>query len=535
MAFQPSPSTNQLASMFMGNPGALQQRIQKDTQAKPGVPPDLRQLLALQDITDMHNAVGTQAAMQQPLKPPTVAESLRQRAQQAMQAQATQAMQQQQAMQAMQQRQPGGPVPQGVPQPQAQARPQGIDQVPMEFGLAGGGIVAFNGEERSDVPAADEDLPAWAAALRATRLAKEAEARKASEAERARNMAMVNLQPEDMRPVMRNDPRLLGATPAAQTVVPVAAPAGLAQAAQALGGQPAAPRPAAPRPAAPQAAPQAATPAQQGLGALLEKSVREDLGRDRDVEAQKMVEKQRGLSGMSDYQKQMADMVTRREAAQTEAKESRTPEWIKALQAAGGAPVRGGLGMLLGQMGRGATTAREAYGAEDLKYAGELEALRKAAMDAQLKGNMELAKTYADQYKEVDSARRAAMTSGTSLENTRENVAQRKQTAADALAGRMQAAQYRNEDRATAATEKTDATHRDQAMRMAMAAATKEKALPANFSKYKDVTTEALAAQMFDSIYNALKTGKMSAAPGAGSPGGTPADVTALLQKYGGK
>ena len=59
------------------------------------------------------------------------------------------------------------------------------------------------------------------------------------------------------------------------------------------------------------------------------------------------------------------------------------------------------------------------------------------------------------------------------------------------------------------------------AKRMAMAAATKAKESPINMAKYKDTSAEMLAASMFDSIYNALKTGKMSEAPGASSPGGT--------------
>ena len=93
--------------------------------------------------------------------------------------------------------------------------------------------------------------------------------------------------------------------------------------------------------------------------------------------------------------------------------------------------------------------------------------------------------------------------------------------ASDAAAGRAQAAQFQQENRATAAADKTDAHFKEQAMRMAMAAATKAKESPANMAKYKDTSTEMLAASMFDSIYNALKTGKMSAAPGAAGPGGT--------------
>jgi ribosomal protein L20 len=60
-----------------------------------------------------------------------------------MQAQQVQAQQKQQAMQAMMQQAGPGPVPEGTQFAQAQPSAQGIDDLPVEFGLAGGGIVAF--------------------------------------------------------------------------------------------------------------------------------------------------------------------------------------------------------------------------------------------------------------------------------------------------------------------------------------------------------------------------------------------------------
>jgi hypothetical protein len=82
------------------------------------------------------------AQMQGPQgKPPTVMDSVREQARQKMQAQAMQAQQQQQGLQALMQQAPPGPVPEGTQF--AEAQPQGIDDLPVEFGLAGGGIVAF--------------------------------------------------------------------------------------------------------------------------------------------------------------------------------------------------------------------------------------------------------------------------------------------------------------------------------------------------------------------------------------------------------
>src|SRR5512137_2158682 len=125
------PSAQGIASLFRGNPEPLQQRIQQEQQAKPGIPPDLQMLLALNIVTNEKDAVAKQQAMNELAqmqgaqgKPPTVMESVQEQARQKMQAQQVQAQRQQQAMQAMMQQAGPGPVPEGTPQPQAQ--PQGI-------------------------------------------------------------------------------------------------------------------------------------------------------------------------------------------------------------------------------------------------------------------------------------------------------------------------------------------------------------------------------------------------------------------------
>jgi hypothetical protein len=126
------PSAQGIASLYTGNPVALQQRIQQEQKAKPGMPPDLQKMLALQIVTNVDDAFEKQKAMDQLQQmsgpqgePPTVLETLQQQAAQKMQA---------------------------APQAQPQAQAAGIDQLPAEFEMAGGGIVAFNGEDRSDVP-----------------------------------------------------------------------------------------------------------------------------------------------------------------------------------------------------------------------------------------------------------------------------------------------------------------------------------------------------------------------------------------------
>ena len=139
------PTVNDIASLFMGNPGALQNRIQKEQQAKPGIPPDLKELLALQQIQEQLQAAQQQQALQSPQNQPTVAQSLQQAAKQALMARQVQAQQMQMAKEG----QMG--LPQGLPQPQHQPK-MGLDQIPTNLGeYYGGGIVAFDGTEGSQV------------------------------------------------------------------------------------------------------------------------------------------------------------------------------------------------------------------------------------------------------------------------------------------------------------------------------------------------------------------------------------------------
>lgn len=164
------PSANGIAALFQGNPAALQQRVQKEQQAQPGLPPDLKELMALQILTEKTDAAQRQQAMNQLNQAggpnmPTVAQTLQERAKQALQARMMQAQQQAQMPPQPQ------PIPTAPPADQPEASPDmmqqlaamqaqgtgGLDQLQSNVGnFAGGGIIAFNGEERSDVP--DERL-----------------------------------------------------------------------------------------------------------------------------------------------------------------------------------------------------------------------------------------------------------------------------------------------------------------------------------------------------------------------------------------
>ena len=196
------PSVNQIASTYQGNPAPLAQKVNVDKQRNGGIPQDLRQLLALNDITQGRNAMGIQQALQIPTNMPTVAEDLQERARQAIQARQMQAAQEQM-------RKDGRPnvVPMGTPRPPMQA--QGLDSLATNVGeaYASGGIIGFDGTTGSDVNNPTEKNKSWierflysnispAERARKDALEAQAEGRRTTPTrineERDRNMAEVN-------------------------------------------------------------------------------------------------------------------------------------------------------------------------------------------------------------------------------------------------------------------------------------------------------------------------------------------------------
>jgi hypothetical protein len=116
------------------------------------------------------------------------------------------------------------PIPPGVPEPQMQAMPEdsGVATLPTgEMNFGSGGIVAFANKEGKQLVEDDEDRAMKD--LQTEIEYRERDARqKRLEADRAKNMAIVNQTPE--RPVMQKDPRLVGTTPPAETLGTLAPP-----------------------------------------------------------------------------------------------------------------------------------------------------------------------------------------------------------------------------------------------------------------------------------------------------------------------
>lgn len=134
------PTVNQIASAYQGNPAPLARKVDQDKKQNGGIPKDLRQLMALNDIAQGKNAVGIDQALKIPTNMPTVAQNTQQLAQQALQARMLQQVREQQRLQ-----QKPPTLPLGTPQPEEQ--PQGIDSLETNVGTqyaAEGGIIGFD-------------------------------------------------------------------------------------------------------------------------------------------------------------------------------------------------------------------------------------------------------------------------------------------------------------------------------------------------------------------------------------------------------
>lgn len=278
-------SVEDRVAAYRGNPAPLQQRYQMSQ--------DLLDLLALQKIKSEKDAAARQMQLAmsqhqeaQGMEPQTIAQQREKEvmdmtknelAEQRGDTAQHQAEQQQETMKRV--------LSGGI------AAAPGAATAAQPKAMAAGGIVAF--DDGGDVPEAtsteDEDMPDWARALRAKRLRDQELARRQLEAERTRNMRVVNEEDANLRPAMANDPRILGATPPEETVG--ATPAQMAPAPRPAPRPAPAPTQGAPAPMprpAPTAAPAgiaglpgaAAAPATAGFGKTLQGLVLKQAGRD---------------------------------------------------------------------------------------------------------------------------------------------------------------------------------------------------------------------------------------------------------------
>ena len=74
------PTVNQIESAYQLQPQKLGQKVEQDKKQNGGLPKDLRQLMAFNDIAEGRQNMGIQQALQAPTNMPTVAQSIQERA-----------------------------------------------------------------------------------------------------------------------------------------------------------------------------------------------------------------------------------------------------------------------------------------------------------------------------------------------------------------------------------------------------------------------------------------------------------------------
>lgn len=551
--FQQS-SPQGIASLYMGNPGALQKKVQTEQKANPGLPPDLKNLMALNIVTNEQDAAKRQSAMNAlnsmapaGQQPPTVAQSLQAQAKQKLQAQMLQQQRQQQGIAALAKQQPSPEVPEGTRF--AQAQPEaGIDQLPVEMGLAGGGIVAFAGGDEvyeTSYDRMNRENREREERDRAERLARiEAEGGStASYGEQMRGLGRFIDQfvPDPIRLARRivSDPTLAREEAAAQLPQapysnesrrqPTVPAQVMPQGAPAMQGAPNTSRASAPRPTGQPAGIAAAAPAGQGdqysLAAAQQavlKQAMEQMGRKPDEAFAEGAERSRKYVGLDDLIKSKEGRISEAQARYEAAKAGRAPEWVKGLAALGGAPVRGGLGMMLGRAGAAAEAAREGYSAEDLKFADTIDKMRDDVLKAQIEGRYKDAAAGEAAIRDLTANKRQAEQSVTSMANTEEQARTRRQIAADNAAARAasQADVLEQRKISTAINAiKNDEVINSLQKQLEAAMKLPTQANQAQVRMLRDEIGRRQAA-IYKQFGVSMPADTMAAAPGASSPGG---------------
>ena len=172
---------------------------------------------------------------------------------------------------------------------------------------------------------------------------------------------------------------------------------------------------------------------------LLEKRIREELAVNPHTVATEDAGNAERLMGIKDLLKEKEARVAQTQQLQEAQKADRTPGWMTWAHDFATADPRKGFGFQAGIAGAGSEKAREAYAIQDRAFNTEINRLKDGLLDAQLEGNKAKVKAYTDALNRVRQEQSNALTSGTSLQNTREQAAARIQAAKDAAAARADA------------------------------------------------------------------------------------------------
>ena len=271
-----------------------------------------------------------------------------------------------------------------------------------------------------------------------------------------------------------------------------------------------------------------------GLRALLEANIRKELGKDEDAEWQKGAKRHEDYLGLNSLLQPKNARIAEREGMQRKIQGERLPSWVEGFSQASKPIVSGGIGTMLNNLGSGMEGQRKANSAEDLKFFDEISAMKDEVLKLQVEGKYKAAAAGEAAIKDAIANKRQAEQSGTSLLNTDELTAQRKQAAKDAAEAKVQAAKIAAEAKlanagagassknmalAINAVKSDEVINRLQkdADALAKSLFPKDKAKLAEVMRQIETRQNAIYKEF--GVLGGLST--MAAAPGVSSPGGT--------------
>ena len=260
-----------------------------------------------------------------------------------------------------------------------------------------------------------------------------------------------------------------------------------------------------------------------GLRAAIEANILKDLGKDEDAEFKKGTGRYENYMGLNTLLAPKNARIAEREGMQRKIQGERLPSWVEGFSQASKPIVSGGLGTMLNNLGSGMEGQRKAYNAEDLKFFDEISNMKDEVLKLTIEGKYKAAAAGEAAIKAALDAKKQAEVSGTSLLNTDEQTATRKQIAKDNLAARLASAGAgagsKNMANAINAVKSDEVINRLQKDADALS----KSFLPRDKAKLADVMRQIETRQ--NAIYKEFGVlgglSTMASAPGASSPGGT--------------
>jgi hypothetical protein len=252
------------------------------------------------------------------------------------------------------------------------------------------------------------------------------------------------------------------------------------------------------------------------LRAAIEANILKDLGKDEDTEFKKGTSRYEGYMGLDKLLAPQNARIEERQGMQRKIQGERLPEWVAGFDRASKPIVSGGLGTMLNNLGSGMQGQREAYSAEDLKFFDEISAMKDNVLKLTIEGKYKAAAAGEAAIKAALDAKKQAEVSGTSLLNTDENAAQRRQSAKDAALARVEAARLRASGSGAGSGDK-QRLNELKALQTSMKDQLKD---PRMMGRAGDELRRQLSAVNAE-IAKMADVSTMAAAPGASGPGGT--------------